>query len=215
MTDITIYTDGSARGNPNGPGGYGALVRFTDAKGNVHEREYSAGYAVTTNNRMELMAAIVALEKLTTPCRVCLYSDSKYLTDAYNEGWIYYWRTHDYKNKSGDAVKNSALWERLAKQTDRHEVTFYWVKGHNGHPENERCDALATAAADGEKLLADDGGDLREEVIAVRASDEYEDAIAGKLPRERMRELMEQLQAEIDRKMELLERLEEAYYKEG
>ena len=94
-------------------------------------------------------------------------------------------------------------------------MTFYWVKGHNGHPENERCDALATAAADGEKLLADDGGDLREEVIAVRANDEYEDAIAGKLPRERMRELMEQLQAEIDRKMELLERLEEAYYKEG
>ena len=114
MTDITIYTDGSARGNPNGPGGYGALVRFTDAKGNIHEREYSAGYAVTTNNRMELMAAIVALEKLTTPCRVSLYSDSKYLTDAYNEGWIYYWRTHDYRNKSGDAVKNSALWERLA-----------------------------------------------------------------------------------------------------
>jgi len=239
MTDITIYTDGSARGNPNGPGGYGALVRYRDASGKVYEREYSAGYAVTTNNRMELMAVIVALENLKHPCRVRLYSDSKYVTDAYNEGWIYYWKSHGYRNKNGDAVKNRELWERLAEQTERHEVTFEWVKGHNGHPENERCDNLATSAADGDSLLLDDGGDLREEVPApadpVRKQsdaagaetnlaegqkngtasgeeDRIAAALAGRLSKEELRELIETLQRKIDAEMELLEQLEERFY---
>ncbi|MBR5712626.1 MAG: ribonuclease HI [Lachnospiraceae bacterium] len=202
MTEITIFTDGAARGNPNGPGGYGSIVRFTDGKGVVHEREYSAGYAVTTNNRMELMAAIVALENLKVPCRVTLYSDSKYLTDAYNEGWIYYWQTHGYRNKGGDAVKNTELWKRLFEQTERHEVTFVWVKGHNGHPENERCDQLATEAADGEQLYVDDGGDLREAVPYVADTDSPE----------ALYERIERLRAEIDEKMALLEKLEEQYY---
>ncbi len=167
MAEVKIYTDGAARGNPNGPGGYGVLLRFTDAAGGVHEREYSAGYAVTTNNRMELMAAIVGLEKLTKPCRVTLYSDSKYLVDAFCEDWVGYWRTHGYRNRSGQPVKNAELWQRLLEQTDRHEVTFSWVKGHDGHPENERCDRLATSAADGAVLFVDDGGDLRKPVLST------------------------------------------------
>ncbi|MBO4652353.1 MAG: ribonuclease HI [Lachnospiraceae bacterium] len=228
MPDVTIYTDGAARGNPNGPGGYGAVVRYTDASGKVFEREYSAGFAVTTNNRMELMAAIVALENLKVPCNVTLYSDSKYLVDAYNEGWVWYWREHGYRNKQGDAVKNTELWMRLLAQTDRHEVTFEWVKGHNGHPENERCDELATTAADGDTLYVDDGGDLRDPVLytekqggAKSASDgngaagagaDFSDYKPGTLSKEALFEKIEALRNRIDEEMELLERMEEEYY---
>ena len=228
MPDVTIYTDGAARGNPNGPGGYGAVVRYTDASGKVFEREYSAGFAVTTNNRMELMAAFVALENLKVPCNVTLYSDSKYLVDAYNEGWVWYWREHGYRNKQGDAVKNTELWMRLLAQTDRHEVTFEWVKGHNGHPENERCDELATTAADGDTLYVDDGGDLRDPVLytekqggAKSASDgsgaagagaDFSDYKPGTLSKEALFEKIEALRNRIDEEMELLERMEEEYY---
>ena len=143
---VTIYTDGAARGNPEGPGGYGTVLQYIDSKGTLHEREYSAGYKKTTNNRMELMAVIVGLEALTKPCEVLLISDSKYVTDAFNQHWIEGWLK---------PVKNIDLWERLLCAMEPHRVTFQWVKGHDGHPENERCDKLATTAADGTELLDD------------------------------------------------------------
>ncbi|HOO78906.1 MAG TPA: ribonuclease HI [Lachnospiraceae bacterium] len=152
---VTLYTDGSARGNPDGPGGYGAVLQYIDSKGELHEREYSAGYKKTTNNRMELMAAIVGLEALTRPCNVTLFSDSKYLTDAFNQHWIEGWIKKGWKRGKNEPVKNIDLWKRLLKAMDAHEVTFCWVKGHAGHPGNERCDQLATSAADGSGLLDD------------------------------------------------------------
>ena len=143
---VTLYTDGSARGNPDGPGGYGAVLQFVDKQGVLHEKEMSAGYVKTTNNRMELMAAIVGLEALNRPCQVDLYSDSKYLVDAFNEGWIYSWHDKGW-NKSG-GLKNPDLWQRLYELTRIHKVEFVWIKGHNGHEYNERCDRLATTYAD-------------------------------------------------------------------
>lgn len=152
---VTIYTDGAARGNPEGPGGYGTVLQFIDAKGKLHEREFSAGYKKTTNNRMELMAAIIGLEALTKPCDVLLISDSKYLTDAFNAHWMDSWLKKNWKTSGNKPVKNVDLWKRLLKAMEPHKVIFEWVKGHDGHPENERCDKLATNAADGEDLLDD------------------------------------------------------------
>lgn len=154
---VTIYTDGSARGNPDGPGGYGAILRYVDPKGNVHEKELSAGYERTTNNRMELMGAIAALEALNRPCEVDLYSDSQYLIRAFNEHWIDSWIKKGWKRGQNEPVKNVDLWKRLLKAKEKHTVTFHWVRGHNGCPENERCDKLATGAADGTDLLKDPG----------------------------------------------------------
>ena len=152
---VTIFTDGAARGNPDGPGGYGVVLRYVDSKGGVHEKELSAGYQKTTNNRMELMAAIVGLEALNRPCEVDLYSDSKYLTDAFNAHWVDGWLKNNWKNSQKQPVKNIDLWKRLLAAKEKHQVSFVWVKGHAGHPENERCDQLATSAADGEDLLDD------------------------------------------------------------
>jgi len=157
MMKVHVYTDGSARGNPDGPGGYGAVIHFVDATGKLHVREYSAGYKKTTNNRMELMAAIAGLEALTKPCEVTLVSDSKYLTDAFNQHWVDSWLKNNWKNSQKQPVKNIDLWKRLLQAKEPHQVTFVWVKGHAGHPENERCDELATTAADGEDLLDDSG----------------------------------------------------------
>lgn len=157
MGTVRIFTDGSARGNPDGPGGYGVVLQYVDLKGLLHEKELSAGYRRTTNNRMELMAAIAGLEALNRSCQVELYSDSKYLTDAFNQGWIDNWVKNGWKRGKSGPVKNIDLWKRMLKAMERHQVTFHWVKGHAGHPENERCDRLATAAADGEELLDDEG----------------------------------------------------------
>lgn len=157
---VMIYTDGSARGNPDGPGGYGTVLQYIDSKGQMHEREYSAGYKKTTNNRMELMAAIVGLEALTRSCQVDLYSDSQYLVKAFNDRWIQNWQKNNWKNSKKEPVKNIDLWKRLLKAMEPHQVQYIWVKGHAGHPENERCDQLATAAADGTDLLVDSGVDL-------------------------------------------------------
>ncbi|MDY3917367.1 MAG: ribonuclease HI [Candidatus Limivivens sp.] len=154
---VKIFTDGAARGNPDGPGGYGVILRYVDPRGCVHEREYSQGYIRTTNNRMELMAAIVGLEALVRPCTVELYSDSKYLTDAFNQHWIEGWIRKGWVRGKNEPVKNIDLWKRLLKAKEPHEVTFLWVKGHDGHEENERCDRLATRAADGDGLIADPG----------------------------------------------------------
>ena len=153
--DITIYTDGAARGNPDGPGGYGTVLQFIDSKGQLHEKELSAGYKKTTNNRMELMAVIVGLEALTKPCNVTLVSDSKYVTDAFNQHWVESWIKKGWKRGKNEPVKNVDLWKRLLEAMKPHNVTFKWVKGHNGHPLNERCDFLATSAADGSELLDD------------------------------------------------------------
>ena len=157
MGKVQIYTDGSARGNPDGPGGYGTVLQYMDPQGQLHERALSCGYIRTTNNRMELMAAIAGLEALTRPCVVELYSDSKYLTDAFNQKWIDNWVKNNWKRGKSGPVKNIDLWERLLEAKKPHQVTFHWVKGHAGHPQNERCDQLATSAADGTDLIADEG----------------------------------------------------------
>ena len=137
MKQVTIFTDGACSGNP-GPGGWGTILRY----GSV-ESERSGGEASTTNNRMELTAAIEGLAALKYPCRVDLYSDSTYLVDGVTKGWARSWQATGWKRGK---AKNPDLWERLLELLDVHEVTFHWVRGHAGHPENERCDALARAA---------------------------------------------------------------------
>lgn len=153
---VKIYTDGAARGNPDGPGGCGVILTCEDAKGQLHVREYSQGYKRTTNNRMELMAVIVGLEALNRPCQVEVYSDSKYVTDAFNKHWVEGWLKKNWRGSSGP-VKNVDLWKRLLKAKEPHQVKFIWVKGHDGHEQNERCDFLATSAADGTELIEDEG----------------------------------------------------------
>ena len=160
---VKIFSDGSARGNPDGPGGYGTVLQYVDGKGQLHEKEMSAGYDKTTNNRMELMGAIMGLEALNRPCEVELFSDSKYVISAFNEKWVDGWLKKNWKKSDGKPVKNVELWKRLLEASNKHKVSWNWVKGHDGHPENERCDSLATTAADQpfDALLHDDGGDLR------------------------------------------------------
>lgn len=153
---VELYSDGSARGNP-GPGGYGTILRYTDPKGMLHEREFSAGYQMTTNNRMELLGAIVGFEALTRPCKVTFCSDSKYVLDSFMQNWINSWIKNGWRKSDKKPVKNMDLWKRLLKAMEPHEVHFVWIKGHNGHPLNERCDVLATTAADGDHLVEDTG----------------------------------------------------------
>lgn len=141
MKEVSLYTDGACRGNP-GRGGWGAILVY-----GAHERELSGGEPETTNNRMELIGAIEGLSALKEPCRVTLFSDSKYLTDAFNEGWVDSWQSQGWR-RGREALKNPDLWQRLYALTKEHEVKFIWVKGHAGHAYNERCDALATAYAD-------------------------------------------------------------------
>ncbi len=157
MELVKIYTDGSARGNPDGPGGYGVILQYTDPSGEFHEREYSQGYRKTTNNRMEILAAITGLEALNYPCEVELYSDSQYLVNAMNQHWIDSWIKKGWKRAGNVEVKNVDLWKRLLAAAAPHHISWHWVKGHNGYPENERCDKLATSAADSSNLLEDTG----------------------------------------------------------
>lgn len=133
---VEIYTDGACSGNP-GPGGWGAILRW-----NGHEKELSGGEAETTNNRMEMMAVICALEALTRASRVDLYTDSKYVQQGINE-WLAGWKARGWKTAGKKPVKNQDLWERIDSLIQKHEITFHWIKGHAGHPENERADALA------------------------------------------------------------------------
>jgi ribonuclease HI len=141
MKQIEIFTDGACKGNP-GPGGWGVLLRM-----GAHEKELSGGEADTTNNRMELMAAIRGLKALIEPCKVDLYSDSKYVLDGMNK-WIHGWQRNGWVNASKKPVRNADLWHDLIEAARPHQVAWHWVRGHNGHPENERVDALASAAAD-------------------------------------------------------------------
>ena len=137
---VEIATDGACKGNP-GPGGWGALLRFGS-----HEKELSGGEAVTTNNRMELTAAIEALRVLTRPCRIRLSTDSKYVMDGLTR-WIHGWRKNGWRTADKKPVKNAELWQALFAETQKHEIEWIWVKGHAGHPDNERADKLASDAA--------------------------------------------------------------------
>ena len=148
MMNVTIYTDGACRGNP-GPGGYGSILRYTGPDGKVYEKELSAGFESTTNNRMEILAAVAALEALKKPCQIVLYSDSQYLVNAFRQGWLEKWKRNDWFRdvKRKEKAKNVDLWKRLDEAMKPHEVMFQWVKGHAENPFNNRCDELAVAAA--------------------------------------------------------------------
>lgn len=147
--EVILYTDGSSRGNP-GPGGYGIILEWV---GTPYKKEFSGGFRETTNNRMELLAVIEGLKKLKrAPVSVKVVSDSRYVVDAINKGWICQWERKRFENR-----KNSDLWKELLKQIREHQVTFEWIRGHNDHPQNERCDALAVAAAMSPSLPADVG----------------------------------------------------------
>lgn len=153
MHYVTIHTDGSCLGNP-GPGGWAAILHAPDLQ---LEKEYSGGYALTTNNRMEIMAVLEALRALKMPCLVDLYSDSQYVCNAVQKGWLAAWRKNSWRKADKKPVKNRDLWEALYPLLARHQITLHWLKGHAGHPENERCDLLARAAAQQPGLPADPG----------------------------------------------------------
>lgn len=146
---VHIYTDGAARGNP-GPGGYGIVMEWV---GKAYHKEFSKGFKHTTNNRMELLAVIDALKKLKKPgVSAIVFTDSKYVADAVNKKWIFGWEKKNFKDR-----KNTDLWKEFLKEIRKHNVSFRWIKGHNDHPQNERCDALAVAASKEKRLLIDEG----------------------------------------------------------
>ena len=145
MKQVEVYTDGACSGNP-GPGGWGAVLRYR-FNGKVYEKELSGGDDSTTNNRMELTAVITGLAALKEPCEVTLYSDSRYIIDAIQKGWVKKWQANHWMRNAKEPALNSDLWEQLLGLLERHPVTFVWVKGHAGHPENERCDQLAVQAS--------------------------------------------------------------------
>ncbi len=140
--EIQIFSDGACSGNP-GPGGWGAILRYKDV-----EKELSGGESETTNNRMELMGVIAALESLKEPCQVKVFTDSQYIAKAFTENWLANWQKNGWKTAGKKAVKNRELWERLLAQAVIHNLEWQWIRGHAGHPENERCDQLAVAARD-------------------------------------------------------------------
>lgn len=141
MKEVEIFTDGACQGNP-GPGGWGAILKY-----NEHEKEISGGEAHTTNNRMEISAVLEAVKLLKEPCSITLYSDSQYVCNAIEKGWAKKWQSNGWMRNKKDPAINSDLWEELLNQLSKHKTKIVWVKGHAGHPENERCDRLAVAAA--------------------------------------------------------------------
>lgn len=141
LKTVEIFTDGACQGNP-GPGGWGAILRY-----NGHEKEISGGARSTTNNRMELCAVIEALSLLKEPCKITLFSDSKYVCDTISKGWAKKWKANSWKRTGNSPALNPDLWEKLLTLVEKHSVSIVWIKGHAGHPENERCDKLAVAAA--------------------------------------------------------------------
>lgn len=150
MKHVNLYTDGACLGNP-GPGGYGVILEYNGA-----EKELSGGFRLTTNNRMELLATIVGLEALKEPCEVDLYSDSQYVVHAIEQGWLRRWQATGWQTRERKPVLNVDLWQRLVEQLNRHTVRFHWVRGHAGHPENERVDRMAFAAAQQPDLGVDE-----------------------------------------------------------
>ncbi|MDQ7033076.1 MAG: ribonuclease HI [Desulfonauticus sp.] len=141
IPEVEIFTDGCSLGNP-GPGGIGVILKYKDK-----QKELSLGFPDTTNNRMELQAIIEGLAALKTRCRVRVFTDSQYVARAFNEGWLQKWQTNNWKNSQKKSVKNQDLWQKLLELTNYHHVQFQWIKAHNNHPENERCDFLAKQAA--------------------------------------------------------------------
>ncbi len=139
MKKVEMFTDGACSGNP-GPGGWGTILRYKGI-----EKELSGGERETTNNRMEMTAVISGLKALNEPCEVELYTDSKYVCDSIVKGWVYSWKKNNWRKADKKPALNVDLWEEMLILLDKHSVTFHWLKGHNGHPENERCDALAVA----------------------------------------------------------------------
>jgi len=154
---VDVYTDGACKGNP-GRGGYGIIMEWV---GKPYVKEFSRGFRKTTNNRMELLAVIVALEQLKKEgLEVNIYSDSKYVVDAVEKGWLFGWQKKGFKGK-----KNPDLWRRFLKVYRKHKIDFHWIKGHNEHPQNERCDALAVKAAESEPLYVDEGFESQAEEL--------------------------------------------------
>lgn len=153
MTHVRIHTDGSCLGNP-GPGGWAAVLALPDT---AHRRELHGGFRRTTNNRMEILAAVQALAALTRPCRVDLFTDSQYVRNAVQKGWLDSWRRNGWRKADKKPVLNADLWRRLLPELERHAVTFHWLRGHAGDAENERCDALARAEAGRSDLPPDTG----------------------------------------------------------
>jgi len=141
MKKVMIYTDGACSGNP-GPGGYGVILEYGE-----NASEISAGFLNTTNNRMEMMGVIAGLSSLKEPCEVTVVSDSRYVVDSVNKGWALRWRGNNWMRNKKEKAKNVDLWQQLLRLLEKHRVTFKWIRGHNDHPQNERCDQLAVAAA--------------------------------------------------------------------
>ena len=160
MTQVTIYTDGACSGNP-GPGGYGALMQS-----GKHKKELSQGYRRTTNNRMELMAVIAALQTLTRPCTVTLYSDSRYVVDTIEKGWAKSWKSRGWVKADKQPAMNADLWARALDLLAKHQVKLVWVKGHASNAGNNRCDEMAVAASRSGKLLVDEGFEAAKEKAA-------------------------------------------------
>ncbi len=156
MKKIDIYTDGACRGNPDGPGGYGVLLEYRDKEGVLHSKELSGGYSATTNNRMELRAVLEGLRAVNEPCDITVHTDSQYIANAFNKGWLNNWILNGWKRgKKKEPVKNEDLWRAILEAKGDHKLTLEWVRGHAGHPQNERCDVLATEAADSGDLTVD------------------------------------------------------------
>ncbi|HUW63257.1 MAG TPA: ribonuclease HI [Spirochaetia bacterium] len=151
LDTVDIYTDGACSGNP-GPGGYGVVLKYGETV-----RELSGGFRLTTNNRMEIMAAIIGLATLKRPCRVTLYSDSRYLVDAMSKGWVRRWKANNWMRDKENRAKNVDLWQKLLQAASPHQVTWQWVRGHAANQSNNRCDQLATAAARLDHLPVDEG----------------------------------------------------------
>lgn len=160
---VDVYTDGACLGNP-GRGGYGVILSY---QGN--EKELSAGFRLTTNNRMELLAAIKGLESLREPCDVTLHSDSTYVVNGITKGWAASWKRNGWRKKDGARALNADLWEKLLAESERHNVRYVWVRGHSGHPQNERCDRLAVAAAQSDDHAEDEAYELTTGWRASRA----------------------------------------------
>ena len=156
-TKVTIYTDGACSGNP-GAGGYGIVLMYEKSNGEIVQKHLSKGYKMTTNNRMELLAVIDALNSLTKPCEITLYSDSKYVTDAINQKWLSGWIEKNWKLNAKNPVKNIDLWTKYIEASKPHSIKFVWVKGHNANKYNELCDKLAVQARENTKELLSDTG---------------------------------------------------------
>ena len=158
---VDIFTDGAAKANPTGPGGYAAIVKIYKKDSAIEYEsieEFAGGSPKTSNNKMELMGVITGLESLKEPSMIRLYSDSSYVINAFNKHWMYNWVRNGWKTRDGKPVKNQDLWERLLRAKEGHQLTFVWVRGHSGNPDNERCDYLASTMCDPLNTLVKENG---------------------------------------------------------